>query len=338
MTPLRCVYLCGEQSPYGLAHAAAIARHFDLRAVVIADQQRWRLFRAALGTDDEVPAAPGLRERLGNVRRRVRRFRAHRRAHAELQRLGVPLIETHDVNAPQALARIQAFEPEILLSAAFPQIFKPALLKLAPRGAINFHPSRLPRCRGAHPHYWSLASGETLGGVSAHFMTPKIDDGDIVAQRSIALDGLYYDELYRQIIAESAPLVADVAEFLGDPEAVAVPQDASLVSYFRSERLADRQLLFQNSAVELWNRVRAGRSFFYHQNRLVSVERAHVWTQDSSVPMVSGSVIRCDDAGFVVAAGDGQGLIVAALRHGGRGYTGAQCWQQLHVAVGDHLE
>jgi len=87
-----------------------------------------------------------------------------------------------DVNDAALYQELKKEKYDLFICAAYPQILSKNLLEIPERGVINFHPSVLPRCRGAHPHYWALSEGERFGGITAHFMTEKIDDGDIIAQ------------------------------------------------------------------------------------------------------------------------------------------------------------
>jgi hypothetical protein len=57
MSKTSCVFLCGDRSPYGMAHLEPIAAHFDLKAIVIADNARWQRFSEQL-SGGEAPAIP----------------------------------------------------------------------------------------------------------------------------------------------------------------------------------------------------------------------------------------------------------------------------------------
>jgi len=332
-----CVFLCGHQSPYGIAHAAAIARCFQLKAVIIADDQRWRLFRKKLSGSEETGEAES-----GKVRRLVRKVRLRWRDHQTLRSFksyGAPVIQVHNANTPDVIGRVKEMGPDVLICAAYPQILGPGILKSAPRGAINFHPSLLPRCRGAHPHYWCLASGEEKGGVSAHFMTERIDDGDLIAQRPIDLAGLYYDDLYRQIIRQTPTLVQDVAHFLSDPSAAPTPQDAGLVTRFRNDREEDRRLDFLNiDAVDLMNRIRAGRAFACHRGIRVHIDRADIISPADIVSGTPGAVVAIDRSGVLVAARDGCCILITSVVSGRRKPSAYDWASSSGLAIGDQLQ
>mgnify|MGYP000300602423 CR=1 FL=1 len=76
--------------------------------------------------------------------------------------------------------------PEILLMSTYHRILKPIVYSHC-KYAINFHPSLLPRYKGASPIYWALRNGESKTGVTAHLITEKADVGDIVAQVEVPI-------------------------------------------------------------------------------------------------------------------------------------------------------
>ncbi|MCA9774679.1 MAG: hypothetical protein KC466_19830 [Myxococcales bacterium] len=78
--------------------------------------------------------------------------------------------------------------PDLLLAVGFNTKVPGAWLKLAPLGAVNLHPSLLPRLRGPCPQFWAIARGETRTGVTAHYMTERFDDGPIIAAERIEID------------------------------------------------------------------------------------------------------------------------------------------------------
>lgn len=64
-----------------------------------------------------------------------------------------------------------------------------AAARLVRMGALNFHPSPLPRYAGLAPFYWMSENHETQGGVSAVRTTAGLDEGPLVAQQLLALTG-----------------------------------------------------------------------------------------------------------------------------------------------------
>ena len=340
------VFLCGDRSPYGLAHLDAIAENFDLKALIVPDKARWAHFRSALsGGQTFVHLNTTIRwtQKLKHFAKLPLIFAREMRHQKKLKLTGEPIFVLNDVNSPDSLRLIKSLNPQILLAAAYPQIFKKQLLDIAPGGAINFHPSLLPRCRGAHPHYWCLATGEKLGGITAHYMTEKIDDGDILAQRSFELNGLYYHDLYRKIIEETPHLVSMVAAFLTDKRATPIPQDERLVTLFRNDREIHWRLDFcQMTASQLHNRIRAGRAYGLFRGKRTGIDFAEVATNNrhttNRVYIPPGIITDIDSNGVWVATQDCQFLIVLKLNDSGRLRHFSKWVSNNKVQIGERFE
>ncbi len=99
--------------------------------------------------------------------------------------LGVPFSEITDSNAPEFVKRMRAVSPDLIISYSAPQIIEAELLALPKHGIINVHGSLLPDYRGCLPSFWYLYNGEKTGGATVHYMSEKIDDGDILKQGTV---------------------------------------------------------------------------------------------------------------------------------------------------------
>ena len=95
---------------------------------------------------------------------------------------GVPLIRVSNPNHPAAIAALERIEPDLLLLACLPRIVARAARETARLGALNLHPSALPRFRGPTPVFWQLRAGLDRVGVTVHVATDAVDAGPILAQ------------------------------------------------------------------------------------------------------------------------------------------------------------
>ena len=57
---------------------------------------------------------------------------------------GIPLVGARSVNQPEYIAQVRAMAPDVIVSVAAPEIFKPELLEVPRLGCINIHSGRLP--------------------------------------------------------------------------------------------------------------------------------------------------------------------------------------------------
>lgn len=52
---------------------------------------------------------------------------------------------------------------------------------------VNIHPSLLPKFKGLNTHARALAAGETTHGCSLHWVSAEVDEGAIIAQKSLPI-------------------------------------------------------------------------------------------------------------------------------------------------------
>jgi methionyl-tRNA formyltransferase len=55
-------------------------------------------------------------------------------------------------------------------------------------GSICFHPSLLPKYRGASAINWALIKGESVTGLSLFWVDPGIDTGPVLLQKEVKVD------------------------------------------------------------------------------------------------------------------------------------------------------
>ncbi|MCQ2388629.1 MAG: methionyl-tRNA formyltransferase [Kiritimatiellae bacterium] len=100
-------------------------------------------------------------------------------------------ITPENVNAPEALAQIRAWKPDVVVVVAFGQFLREELLSLPPNGCINCHFSLLPKYRGASPVTAALLAGDEITGVSVIRMGVGMDDGPVILK---AIEPIYSDD------------------------------------------------------------------------------------------------------------------------------------------------
>jgi methionyl-tRNA formyltransferase len=81
---------------------------------------------------------------------------------------------------------IEALQPDLVISAAFPRLIPDEVLKIPRYGALNCHPSALPAGRGPNPQRLIYEGADQLAA-TVHRTEPGFDTGAILAQRSMPL-------------------------------------------------------------------------------------------------------------------------------------------------------
>ncbi len=99
-----------------------------------------------------------------------------------------PVLTPARLRAPESIAEILALAPGLAVLADYGQIVPPALLDL-PHGALNLHPSALPRWRGAAPIPATILAGDRETAVTLMRMDAGLDTGPVVARVEVPLTG-----------------------------------------------------------------------------------------------------------------------------------------------------
>jgi methionyl-tRNA formyltransferase len=96
---------------------------------------------------------------------------------------------------------LRRYEPDLLMCNGFPWKIPAEALEVPRLGAVNGHPSLLPRYRGPSPVSWAIRNGETEVGWTFHRMDAELDTGSILAQGAIPLEDEHsWDELEPKLI------------------------------------------------------------------------------------------------------------------------------------------
>ena len=100
--------------------------------------------------------------------------------------LKIPLVEFESFKDEQA-KQVGDLNPDLLVVASFGLIIPKWFLGLPSIGAINIHPSLLPRYRGPAPIQWAIWNGEKETGITFMRMNERMDAGDILHQESLPI-------------------------------------------------------------------------------------------------------------------------------------------------------
>ena len=116
--------------------------------------------------------------------------------------------------AEQTLASLR---PDLLLSWAYPWRLSGEALDLPRLGAINYHPSLLPRHRGPNPVAWTIRMDDHDYGGTWHRMLSTYDSGPLLAQRSTpALDDDEPFSVFLRLTTLGQRMLRGVLERVGD--------------------------------------------------------------------------------------------------------------------------
>ena len=144
------------------------------------------------------------------------------------EELGLEVVATAQVNAPEIAERVTASGVRLAVTAAFGQKIGPALLAAPPAGWINLHASLLPAYRGSSPIHRAILDRCPRTGVTVFRLTERMDAGPILTSRWTTIQPQETtDELHDRLAAIGCDALAAAVPLFEDVIPEGTPQDES---------------------------------------------------------------------------------------------------------------
>jgi glycosyltransferase involved in cell wall biosynthesis/folate-dependent phosphoribosylglycinamide formyltransferase PurN len=144
----------------------------------------------------------------------------------------VRLYEVEDHNGAETKELLWRLEPDVGILTNTRRI-KKEILEMPRHGFLNLHLSALPKYAGLDSIFWALYHGEKEIGVTVHFASEKIDRGDIVLQKKIAVSGFDKEEsLYEKALWLGTFLMIQALRQLQEGALTCTPQNSEKATYF----------------------------------------------------------------------------------------------------------
>uniref|UniRef100_A0A2K6FNT0 10-formyltetrahydrofolate dehydrogenase n=1 Tax=Propithecus coquereli TaxID=379532 RepID=A0A2K6FNT0_PROCO len=125
-------------------------------------------------------------------------------------------------------------------------------------GSIIYHPSILPRHRGASAINWTLIMGDKKAGFSVFWADDGLDTGPILLQRSCDVEpNDTVDALYnRFLFPEGIKAMVEAVQLIADGKAPRVPQPEEGATYEGIQKKENAEISWDQSAEVLHNWIR----------------------------------------------------------------------------------
>lgn len=169
----------------------------------------------------------------------------------------IPLLQPPKLNDKQLLQYLSWMKPDIFVVVAY-KILSDRLLSIPKYGAINLHPSLLPKYRGAAPIQWSLINGDLQTAVTTILLSKQIDSGEILLQETVDIkDKDNYGTLASRLSEIGANIVVETLDGIEAGTLQGTPQDESKVTSAPKIKSDDYKIDWTKPAFEIHNLIRA---------------------------------------------------------------------------------
>lgn len=222
----------------------------------------------------------------------------------------IPVFQPAKLRIPGVIEQLQAWQPDLIVVAAYGKILPTSVLLLPPLGCINVHASLLPKYRGAGPIQWAIARGETETGVTIMRISERMDSGDILLQKMIPIahndtGGTLHDKLARL----GAGALSEAIGLLKRGQLVARPQNEAEATYAPLIKKEDGRIDWSQDAINIERRIRAFNpwpsAYTTLNGKLLKIISARVEMSSPHSSAVPGTVIEVTPTSSLVATGAG---------------------------------
>lgn len=254
--------------------------------------------------------------------------------------LQIPVRQHKSFKAPEVSDEFVALHADLAILAFVTQIVPQQIFSAPSLGSICFHPSLLPKYRGASAINWALINGEAVTGLSLFWVDKGIDTGPILLQKEVKVEpddttgSLYFNKIFPlgvEAIGEAVDLIK-----AGNPPRIV--QDESKANYDPICGDEHAKIDWSKPAQQVYNLIRgcdpqpgAHTTFTGKRLRLFDA-RMHL--ANNSEP--TGQVIGIGAEEISVALNGGT-LTVKKARGEGAKVNAADAAKQVGLKVGEKL-
>jgi methionyl-tRNA formyltransferase len=191
---------------------------------------------------------------------------------------------------------LSGYQPDVLLVFGFNWRLPRAVLDVPRLGALNVHPSALPRYRGPSPVLWAIRNGDPYLGITVHRMTERIDAGPVLAQvDDLPIPDLVTSEAVWELTKAALPGLLGAAlnrVAHGDP---GTPQDEAKATYASFPPPDWSTLTWQGSRYSLHNQIRVLRYLRHGEGPVAQFQGRTVQVHGTSLTDDGGIRLDCAD-------------------------------------------
>jgi len=233
---------------------------------------------------------------------------------------GIPLFQPQRMRDPEVYAGYKKMAPDLGVMAFVTDIVPATILNCPRLGTIQYHPSLLPRHRGASSINWAIINGESKTGLTIFWPDAGIDTGPILLQKEVEIapddtvGSLYFNKLFPL----GVEALVEAVEAVERGTAPRITQDESQASYEPPCREEHAVINWSQSVHQVYNLIRGtnpqpGATTYFKGQKLKVFDSELRPAPREAAP---GEVIEVGEQGLLVAAA-GDAILVKRVQPNG---------------------
>ena len=258
---------------------------------------------------------------------------------AKAEELGVHLVTVTSMKTDEIYDTIAGMKPDIGVMAFVTLLVPERVLETPTLGTIQYHPSLLPKHRGASAINWAIINGEDKTGLTIFWPDKGLDTGPILMQKEAAIgpDDTVGSVYFNHLFPDGVAAMIESIDLVKAGNAPRIVQDESQATYEGICRPENAEIDWQKDAQTVYNLIRGTNP---QPGAWGTVKGQKIKFFDSALGSASGAVgevLAIEDDGFVVGAGSGSVKIKRVQPPDSRKIPAPEYIEQSGLAVGDRF-
>ncbi|OGP67325.1 MAG: hypothetical protein A2169_03975 [Deltaproteobacteria bacterium RBG_13_47_9] len=174
------------------------------------------------------------------------------------ERSGIAYFRPSLMKEPQVMEAYLTLKPDLVILAFVTDIIPEKLLSIPSQGTLCYHPSLLPRHRGASAINWAIIQGDTHTGLTIFWADKGIDTGPVLLQKGaeIGPDDTTGSLYFKSLFPMGIEAIVEAVNLVKSGKAPRIPQDESKATYEPpcDDRVASVE--FEKTIDQIYNMIR----------------------------------------------------------------------------------
>ncbi|MBY0060361.1 MULTISPECIES: methionyl-tRNA formyltransferase [Priestia] len=231
----------------------------------------------------------------------------------------IPVLQPEKIRLEEEYQQVLAYEPDLIVTAAFGQILPTPILEAPKYGCINVHASLLPELRGGAPIHYSILQGKPKTGVTIMYMVEKLDAGDILTQVEVPIEERdHVGTLHDKLSAAGAKLLSETIPSLVKGEITPVKQNDEEATFASNIKREQEKIDWARTGEEIYNHIRGLHPWPVAYTTADGQVMKIWWGEKVSASGKPGTVLSLEEDGFIVATGNETAIKVTELQPAGK--------------------
>jgi methionyl-tRNA formyltransferase len=183
-----------------------------------------------------------------------------------------------DVSANKYIERIQKIDPDFIFVSGWSELLNTELIESARKGAIGFHPSRLPNDRGRSVLAWQIEEGYQNTALSMFYLNEMPDCGDIIAQEKIIID---FEDTIKEVLVKVGDATYNLMKayfpLLREGKAPRLQQNLCQGNFRRLRKERDSEIDWNRNSLFIYNKVRAITHPYPGATAIINNDNYKIW-------------------------------------------------------------